>query len=446
MGITHMRVAAGVALGAAVACALAACAPGATEDTGNEPSVATSGQPGAAPSVDPSQFAGETLDYLYFTDGPDQQATEDNIKAFEEKYGVTVNLEIMAYADIVTQVQARLSAGQAPDVARVANLNDLGEDLLDLTPYLGADYKDQFLPGPVSAVINSDGEMIAVPSDLTLNGVFVNVDMFKKAGIDIPTEWDWPTLIDDAKKVKEANGTPYAFIMDKSGSRVSTLLSQYDTFVVQGKKNTLDVDKATEALQPLVDLMKADDMPADFWLGGSSARYSAGLDYFLNGTVPIYLSGTWQIAGLVKNATFDWAAVPNPCATNCGGFPGGKFMGAFKESKNPALAATFVGFMNEAEQQAKFVTIGGALPTRVDLSASGVTYPDEDSRAAFDVYLADLVKTPTEGYAANGSPVFTNSANEVVDAVTHAVNGDSDLKTALTNAKTAIDSDIAAAG
>jgi predicted transcriptional regulator len=37
--------------------------------------------------------------------------------------------------------------------------------------------------------------------------------------------------------------------------------------------------------------------------------------------------------------------------------------------------------------------VGGQLPTRVDLSESGVTYPDEAAQEAMDVFLADLVDT-----------------------------------------------------
>lgn len=425
------RALAGLALGA-VALLVAGCAPGQVE----------SDEPQEVQTMDPKDFAGKTLTYMYFTDGPDEQATRQLIGQFEEKYDVTVELEILPYSDLVTSTLNRLSSGNAPDVVRLTGLTDFRDDLLVLDPYLGEDYRDEFLPGPVQAVLNSDDQMVAVPSDLTLNGPFINVDLFEQAGVAVPEKWTWDELIEAGHAIQEATGVPYAFAMDKSGHRLSTVLSQYGTFLVNEKGNALDIDAAEDALQPLVDMMAADDMPADFWLG-SGSRYEGANEIFLAGETPIYLSGNWQVAQFQKNAAFDWATAPNPCAEECGGFPGGKFMAAFKASKNPALAAEFLRFMNEPENQETFVTIGGQLPTRVDLSEDGVTYPDAVTQKAMDVFLADLKLTPEEGFAANGSPAFAASATELVEAVSSVVAGKKDLRAALTDLSKKIDDLVA---
>lgn len=431
--MTHMRrrVSAAFAVGLA-ASLIAGCAPGPLEDD----------SPQTVQSMDPADFAGKTLTYMYFTDGADEQATRDLVHEFEQKYDVTVDLEILPYADLVTSTLNRLSGGNAPDVARLTTLTDFRSDLLDLTPYLGSDYADQFLPGPLQAVRGDDGALLAVPSDLTMNGPFVNLDLFKKAGVPVPEKWTWDEMIAAAKKVKQATGTPYAFAIDKSGHRLSTVLSQYGTDLLDKDGNALDVDKATAALQPLVDMMAADDMPKDFWLG-SGSRYAGANEIFLSGDVPIYLSGNWQVTQFAKNATFSWAAAPDPCAEACGGFPGGKFMGAFRESKNPALAAEFIRFMNDAEHQAKFVSTAGALPTRNDLSESGVTYPDTVAQKAMDVFRSDLRLTPAAGFASNANPAFAASATDLVDAVSKVVGGQTDLRSALTTLHGQIDGVVA---
>ncbi|GAT72984.1 ABC transporter, substrate binding protein [sugar] [Microbacterium sp. HM58-2] len=416
-----------LALGAS-ALLVAGCAPGQLEDD----------SPQTVQTMNPEDFAGLSLTYMYFTDGPDEEATRQLIADFEEEYDVTVDLEILPYADMVTSTLNRLSGGNAPDVVRLTSLTDFRDDLLVLDPYLGEGYGDEFLDGPTKAVRNDDGEMIAVPSDLTMNGPFINTDLFEEAGVDIPSEWTWEEMLDAAKEVKEATGVPYAFAMDKSGHRLSTILSQYGTQLLDEDGNALDIDKAEEALTPLVDMMADGDMPADFWLG-SGSRYEGANEIFLAGETPIYLSGNWQVAQFAKNATFDWAVAPNPCATECGGFPGGKFMAAFKQSENPALAAEFVRFMNTAENQETFVTVAGALPTRADLSESGVTYPDEVAQEAMDVFLADLLLTPESGFEATANPAFSASATELVEALTRVVGGTEDLKTALTGLSGKID-------
>ena len=89
------------------------------------------------------------------------------------------------------------------------------------------------------------------------------------------------------------------------------MLSQYGTYLLDQKGNALDVDVAADALQPLVDMMDADDMPRDFWLG-SGSRYQGANEIFLAGETPIYLSGNWQVGQFEQNAAFEWAAAPNP--------------------------------------------------------------------------------------------------------------------------------------
>jgi hypothetical protein len=59
-----------------------ACAPGQPAD---EP------DPGSTQQIDWSSFRGQTLDYLYFTDGPDEAATRAHIDRFAQETGATVN-------------------------------------------------------------------------------------------------------------------------------------------------------------------------------------------------------------------------------------------------------------------------------------------------------------------------------------------------------------------
>lgn len=424
-----------------LALGMAACAPGEVIDDSDTDSTAEAPQEEAPQEeVDPAEFEGKSLNYLYFTDGPDEQATRDNIADFEEEYGVTVELEILPYSDLVSQLNARLSGGNAPDVVRLTGLGEFRNDLLPLDPYLGDDFADEFLEGPISATQNDDGQVIAVPSDLTLNGMFVNVDMFEEAGVDLPDPedpWTWEEMIEAGKQVQEATGSSYAFAMDKSGHRVSTILSQYGTALLDGDGAALDKDKATAALQPLMDMMADDTMPRDFWIG-SGSRYEGANEIFLAAETPLYMSGTWQVGQFAADAPFNWSAAPNPCADECGGFPGGKFMAALSASDEPALAAEFVRFMNDTEHQEHFASVSGNLPTRQDLADQGVTY-EPTAQAAMDVFIVDLARTPSFGYEANGHPAFGPSATVLVEEMSEVVVGNKDLSTALDDVQTGVE-------
>jgi len=411
---------------------MAACAPGESSSSSDSTSVPT--------TVDFKSFKGKTLTYVYFTDGPDEKATKDAIAKFETATGAKVNLQILPFADVNTSLQARLSAGNAPEVARVADWHPYSDEAVDFKQFFGADYASQFSAGAARTAQDADGHMYAVPSDLTINGPMINVDAFKKAGVAVPTKWTWDQLVIDAKKVAAANKMKYAVAIDKSGNRLSTVLSHYGTVMI-GKdgKNALDKEKAAKALTFFTDLVKSDVIPKDFWLG-SGSKYSGANEIFLAKQVPVYLSGPWQVGAFAKAASFDWAAVPNPCAERCGGFPGGKFMVAFKNSKEPTLGAAFVQWMNRAENQREVDKTAFWLPTRQDLTTSGIKYPSRDSDMA--VFIAQIAETPEETWASGSNPAFTKSATALIAETDKVVAGQQDVATAVSNLSAAIDKAI----
>ena len=240
----------------------AACAPG------SSPSASSSNQ--ASPTtVDFNSFKGKSLTYMYFSDGaPDLDATKAAIASFEKETGASVNLQIVPFGNLNQTLQARVSAGNAPEVARVADWHPYASQLSDFNQYFGADYSAQFSKALASTSKDANGRFLSVPSDLTINGPFINVDAFTKAGVPVPTKWTWPELVDAATKVAKANNMQYPLAIDKSGNRLSTVLSQYGTVMIGNDgKNALNKEKATAALTFFTDLVKNDTISRDFWLG-----------------------------------------------------------------------------------------------------------------------------------------------------------------------------------
>ncbi|RVX38819.1 carbohydrate ABC transporter substrate-binding protein (CUT1 family) [Nonomuraea polychroma] len=380
---------------------LAACAPGTTSGGGNE------------------QVDDKTLTYLYFTDGPDEQATRNLIADYEKKSGVKVDLQIVPFDNLEQRLQARLSGGNAPDVARLTDISPFRSDLLDLNKFQKAALDGQFIDGAKAYITGAGGELLAVPSDLTMNGPLVNVDQFKKAGVSLPDvtkPWKWDEMVAAAQKVQKANKTQYAIAMDVSGHRFSTMLSQFGTtfFSADGTSVGLDTQKATAAVKLFADLNASGVLPADLWLQAGS-KYKAANEIFLAQQTPVYISGNWQVSAFAKDATFTWAAAPNPCQETCGGFPGGKFMASFKQSKRQQAAADFIAYMNSKESQERLAKEANFLPTRKDLISSGIDYPQRD--ADMKVFLADVSRTPPQAFATSYSPAFAATAKATVDAL-----------------------------
>ncbi|MEQ4721903.1 sugar ABC transporter substrate-binding protein [Nonomuraea sp. B19D2] len=379
---------------------LAGCAPGATSGGGSEP-----------------QVDDKTLTYLYFTDGPDEQATRSLIADYEKKSGVKVDLQIVPFDNLEQRLQARLSGGNAPDVARLTDISPFRSDLLDLNKFQKAALDDQFIDGADAYTKGPDGELLGVPSDLTMNGPLVNVDQFKKAGVSLPDvtkPWKWDEMVAAAQKVQKANKTQYAIAMDVSGHRFSTMLSQFGTTFLSadGTAVGLDTQKATAAVKRFADLNASGAMPADLWLQAGS-KYKAANEIFLAQQTPVYISGNWQVSAFAKDAKFTWAVAPNPCQENCGGFPGGKFMVSFKQSKRQQAAADFIAYMNSKESQERLAKEANFLPTRKDLISSGIDYTQRD--ADMKVFLADVSRTPAQAFATSYSPAFAATAKATVD-------------------------------
>ena len=418
---------AGVSLvtGLAAGAAGATTEPPGTEPAGTEPAGTE------AAGIDLTQFEGQSMTYVYFSDGDaDLAASEAAVAAFEEASGADVEIQVVAFPDLETTLQAALSGGDVPHVARVSNWRPYEGDLVDMNEAVGADYSSQFLPGQVATAVNADGQFLAVPSDITMNGPIINVDAFNEAGVEIPTEWTWEEMIAAATEVQETAGMEFALAIDRSGHRVSTVLSQFGTVLFDADGVALDAAKAETAITTLTDLMAEEAMDPDFWIEGGT-RYADARELFLAGGVPVWISGNWQVAGLSTEASFEWAAVPNPCAERCGGFPGGKYMVAFSGSDNPELGAAFVEFMNSTDIQQGLCEGASWLPTRNDLIESGIEYPDRNDD--MNVFLADVAATPEDTYLSLASPAFSAGATAVVEEIALVVAGEEDVATAVEN-------------
>ena len=391
-------------------------------------------------------WKGKEITYYFYNDSQAElDTTKTQIAAFEKLTGAKVKLDVIPFTSLDTQLQARLAAGNAPDVGRLNNPGLYIKDSLDLEKYLGRKYAAEFLKGSTLQVTHPvTKKLIGVPYDLTVNGPFINVDMFKKAGVAVPTSWNWTQLIAAGKAVQKATGSEYAFAIDKSGHRVSTAMSHFGAFMVdKNQRNVLPTSKfrAEKAVKLITDLYKADQAPRDLWIG-TGTKYSSPTAIFLAQQTPIFFSGNWQVAALAKDAKFDFAAVPNPKELNAGGWPGGKFLTAFNASKNPDLAAYFLYYLADAAQMEQMDKNAFWLPTRADLVAKGVKYA---TRATdMDVFQADAGKTPAAAYGIQSVPTLTGLIyNKLRDLMTEVMAGKITAKQAIQTQSDFIDAQLA---
>ncbi len=177
-------------------------------DTGTDTS-ASSG------SGDEEQITWMFWDDLDATDDLITKGYKDVIDRFNEDYAgkyhcnvVTTNLE-----EYDTKLNALIAAGETPDVftcnpgPNLTQYVDSGvaADLTDILQNKESDWYSNFTDG-IFERLTYDGKIMAVPTNFAAACVFYNTDIFKEAGVEVPTTYD--ELIDVCKKIKDAGYTP----------------------------------------------------------------------------------------------------------------------------------------------------------------------------------------------------------------------------------------------
>ncbi len=122
-----------------------------------------------------------------------------SISAFEAAIRVDISLNAVPYEQMFTNIDAQLQAGNPPDIFRVPYYTfgayaGRGQ-LLDLSPLLASDTRDQFTPTAWAAVQNG-GIPYGLPHHTDTSAILVNRNLLSQAGIDSRSDklddaWTW---------------------------------------------------------------------------------------------------------------------------------------------------------------------------------------------------------------------------------------------------------------
>ncbi len=383
----------------------------------------------------PAEAQVTTLRFLWFTDGPDKPAIEGLVKKFNEANpDIKIEFSIVPFAELNQLLVTQASGGQAPDLARVNEPYRYFQYALDLRPYLkNRTFIKEFLDEPVKSVTGPKGEVFGIPHDLTMNGPFVNVSLFKQAGVPLPAgdRVTWEEWMAAPAKVQKATGVAFAATADRSGHRLDGFLQSYGGgyFTADGKDVRITSPETRKGVEAFVGFHKNGTMPLDIWAGGTG--YVGANQQFVNGQLVFYISGNWQVSQFDEaiGTKFEWKAVMNGYDGQHGGMPGGKFIIAFKNTKAPDKVARLMEFLGSAKAMTEYVSQAMFLPTRKDLVRRGVKYPvrNED----MNTFVKGLGQLPQSAYVDNYNLHFGPVANEVRDRVTQAITGELTVDKAL---------------
>lgn len=359
---------------------------------------------------------------------------------YKKKTGVAINIVNIPYAGYTTKLRDAAQANALPDIASVPALDPLWVNkLIDLKSIVNTKanrINKNFIATP------SNGKVLAIPSDVTASGLFINQSLFEQAGVSYPTSpdktWTWEEFIKAADQVRQATGAKYDLTFDASPSRLRAMVYEFGgKYIHADSSGTFSTDANTQkAVQYFVGLNDDKVMPKSVWTSGADPSA-----LFQSGQVVAYWSGVWQVAAFADSITkFQWASVPSPAQpvqasdVNTGGN-----VVAFNNNAGEAAAAkAFLTWMYKPAQYQQLAQINGYLPVESGLD---LKYPftSEAAQSAFALYNKELpLYAPISGYFNQAQTKWVLAGRSLttdpsVTELGKAINGQQSVSAAMKN-------------
>lgn len=294
--------------------------------------------------------------------------------------GITVKFEAFPNEQYQTVLSTALAGGKGGDVlhtrayggleqlARAGYLRPLDGDVPELQGFPPA--------ALASTTLRADKRVYSVPFASQILGLFINRDVFARAGAQPPATWDEFLALCRALKAKGitplANGTQSPFMTEVLTSTVTNpFLGEAFVADVRAGRATFRDPRYIAALDRLLELREF--LPP----GYSSVDYPTMQQLFVSGRAAMFLGGSFEIANFRKQnpgISMDFIAPPAPAA----GAPrpvslfydGGYAINA--KSTNQADALALIRFMVTKPFGERFTQLLGNLSP-----IPGVTVEDE---------------------------------------------------------------------
>jgi multiple sugar transport system substrate-binding protein len=360
----------------------------------------------AAGSAAPERAAAKkvTLTYFTFSAAPDHlKELQAIVQAFERNNPNTkIRIVTASYNDYWTKLQTMIAGNRAPDIFELnyENFVTYAESgrLLDLTPISRADktFKAaRYYPRAYQA-FRLKGKQYGLPETFSVVLLFYNKDLFRAAGVPLPTSsWRWSDELAAAKRLTDKSKSVWGdFQPVQFWEFYKVLAQEKGTFFNAAKtRAAFNSPRGVAALQWLLDKTRtAGVMPTKEQMGGLDDTA-----LFKTGKLAMWHNGIWQFDGL-KDVSFDWDVIVEPGNFRKAHHFFSNAVAASAKTKNPGRAWAFMRF---------FTSNSTAVKTRVN---SAWELPAVQDAGLFASYLG---KRPP----ANRKAVFQALDNIVVPPV-----------------------------
>lgn len=238
-----------------------------------------------------SKYEGQTLSLMVAKSDSDSEAIKACITAFEQKYGVTVEVEEVPGADEGENIlKMRIATNSLPDIVNVS----VGAKLIQLDPvetfvdFSGEPFVENIDDDYVKAA-TVDGGVYAVPlSTSNVAGIYYNKKVYEKLSLEIPETWE--AFLQNCAKIKEAGLDSVAAPYESTGLTQIPFLANY--YYVQKEIPTFAEDYTANEIVP---------SETDVFVSGFQKMYDLAVNGYLNED---YLSTSNDVAcGMLAEGT-----------------------------------------------------------------------------------------------------------------------------------------------
>ncbi|WP_350347617.1 sugar ABC transporter substrate-binding protein [Agromyces sp. G08B096] len=332
---------------------LAACSSGGT-DAGS----------GDATDLDAALEAGGELTYWSWT-----PSAEAQVAAFEEAYP-NVDVELVnagTNTEEYTKLQNAIKAGSgAPDVVQIEYYAlpqfALSDALVDLSQY-GLDELEDDYSASTWGAVNVDGKLVGLPQDSGPMALFYNKTVFDQYGIAVPETWD--QYVEAARQLHAADPTKYITSDTGDAGFATSMIWQAGgrPFSIDGTDVTIDLaDEGTQQWTGVWNQLVEEGLLSQ--TPGWTDEWYQGLG---DGSIATLVTGAWMpgvLESSVADAAGDWRVAPMPTydGTPVTAENGGGGQSVTKQSKNPALAAAFLRWLNNDPASIDVFLESGGFP------------------------------------------------------------------------------------
>lgn len=311
------------------------------------------------------------------------------LRSFEaENPGVKVQLTELTWKQGQDKLKIAVYAGAAPDVTSGAlSPGFVDQGVIEpVDAFLDASDLADYYPGALAA-FRMGGKTWGFPWCSKTDALYVNLELFRKAGATVPADgrWTWASYEEACRKLRTLGEKSYGLgscLVPERTAEYAFLLSGGGSLIDGKGKLDLFRGPARKGVDWFLGRLAAGDMaPPD--AGGATNR-DVWLSFVEHRTVASAPFGLWALAYLKKKQPFDFALTHMPHG------PGvdpvamtattGYFVFKQKDPKRRAAAMKLARFITNAENQ-KILALYGQFPTR---RATGSLYPGDPhmSRAA----------------------------------------------------------------